>query len=98
MIPNIHQQHPGAETGFEQRDSLVFIGNYNHHPNNDAVYYFVEKVLPKIHARLPEVCLYLIGSYMKDKMKALASDTIKVAGWVDEVEAKFAKRRVFVYI
>ena len=96
VIPNIHQQHSGAETGFEQRDSLVFIGNYNHHPNNDAVYYFVEKVLPKIHARLPEVCLYLIGSYMKDKMKALASDTIKVVGWVDEVEPEFAKRRVFV--
>jgi glycosyltransferase involved in cell wall biosynthesis len=96
VIPNIHQQHPRAETGFEQRDGLVFIGNYNHHPNDDAVYYFVEKVLPKIHARLPEVCLYLIGSYMKDKMKALASDTIKVVGWVDEVEPEFAKRRVFV--
>ncbi len=96
VIPNIHQQHPRAETGFEQRDGLVFIGNYNHHPNDDAVYYFVEKVLPKIHARFPGVCLYLIGSYMKDKMKALASDTIKVVGWVDEVEPEFAKRRVFV--
>jgi len=96
VIPNIHQQHPLPETGFEQRDGLVFIGNYNHHPNDDAVYYFVEKVLPKIHARLPELCLYLIGSYMKDKMKALASDTIKVVGWVDEVEPEFAKRRVFV--
>jgi len=96
VIPNIHQQHPLPETGFEQRDGLVFIGNYNHHPNDDAVYYFVEKVLPKVHARLPDVCLYLIGSYMKDKMKALASDTIKVVGWVDEVEPEFAKRRVFV--
>jgi glycosyltransferase involved in cell wall biosynthesis len=96
VIPNVHQQLPLPDTGFEQRDGLVFIGNYNHLPNEDAMFYFVENVLPKIHARLPNVCLYLIGSNMKDKMKALASEQVKVVGWVDTVEPEFAKRRVFV--
>jgi len=96
VLPNIHQQHPLPDSGFEQRDGLVFIGNYNHLPNQDAVYYFIETVLPKIHARLPDVCLYLIGSYMDEKMKALASETVKVVGWVDKVAPEFAKRRVFV--
>jgi glycosyltransferase involved in cell wall biosynthesis len=96
VIPNIHQQQPLAETGFDDRDGLVFIGNYNHLPNEDAVYYLVENVLPKIHAQLPNVCLYLIGSNMKDNMKALASEHVKVVGWVDKVEPEFAKRRVFV--
>ncbi len=96
VIPNIHQQQALPEVDFKQRDGLVFIGNYNHQPNDDAVYAFIETILPKIHARLPEVCLYLIGSHMKDKMKALASETVKIIGWVDEVEPEFAKRRVFV--
>jgi glycosyltransferase involved in cell wall biosynthesis len=96
VIPNIHKQQELPEVDFKQRDGLVFIGNYNHQPNDDAVYAFIETVLPKIHARLPEVCLYLIGSHMKDKMKALASETVKIIGWVDEVEPEFAKRRVFV--
>ena len=96
VIPNIHKQQALPEVDFKQRDGLVFIGNYNHQPNDDAVYAFIETVLPKIHARLPEVCLYLIGSHMKDKMKALASETVKIIGWVDEVEPEFAKRRVFV--
>ena len=96
VIPNIHKQQALPEVEFKQRDGLVFIGNYNHQPNDDAVYAFIETVLPKIHARLPEVCLYLIGSHMKDKMKALASETVKIIGWVDEVEPEFAKRRVFV--
>jgi len=96
VLPNIHQQRPLSDNRFEQREGLVFIGNYNHQPNQDAVFYFVENVLPKIHAQLPKVCLYLIGSYMTEKMKALASETIKVIGWVDKVEPEFAKRRVFV--
>jgi glycosyltransferase involved in cell wall biosynthesis len=96
VIPNIHQQQPLAETSFDDRDGLVFIGNYNHLPNEDAVYYLIEKVLPKIHAHLPDVCLYLIGSNMKENMKALASKHVKIIGWVDQVEPEFAKRRVFV--
>ena len=96
VIPNIHQHQPPPDISFEQRDGLVFIGNYNHQPNQDAVYYFVEVVLPKIHTRLPDVCLYLIGSNMPDKMKALANQNVKIIGWVEQVEPAFAQRRVFV--
>ncbi len=96
VIPNIHQRQPLPETGFEQRDGLVFIGNYNHIPNEDAVYFFIEQVLPKIHARLPEVCFYVIGSNMTDRIKTLGNNRVKIIGWVDKVEPEFAKRRVFV--
>ncbi|HID99220.1 MAG TPA: glycosyltransferase [Thiotrichaceae bacterium] len=96
VIPNIHQLHPLPETPYAQREGLVFIGNYNHQPNEDGMYYFVETVLPKIQARLPDIRLYLIGSNMKEKMKALANETVKVIGWVDQVEPEFAQRRVFV--
>ncbi|MBE9563536.1 MAG: glycosyltransferase, partial [Proteobacteria bacterium] len=96
VIPNIHQQHSAPTTSFEQRDGLVFIGNYNHQPNEDAMCSFVQDVLPKIHAQLPEVKLYMIGSNMNDKLKALASEHVTIIGWVDEVEPEFAKRRVFV--
>jgi len=97
VIPNIHPE-PVAEmeTPFSQREGLVFIGNYNHQPNDDAVYYFIKTVLPKIHERLPGVCFYVIGSHIKEEMRALASDTVKIVGWVEEVAPEFAKRRVFV--
>lgn len=96
VLPNVHESFPISDMTFEQRDGLVFIGNYNHQPNEDAVFYFVEHVLPKIHAHLPEVKLYLIGSNMKERMKKLANEHIQVIGWVDKVEPEFAKRRIFV--
>ena len=96
VIPNVHPLQPLPDPNFAQRDVLVFIGNYNHQPNEDAVYAFIQHVLPKIKKQLPDVRLYLIGSYMKPEMKALANQDIEIIGWVDKVEPEFAKRRVFV--
>ena len=72
------------------------MGNYNHHPNQDAVTYLVEMVLPQIHLQLPDVCLYLIGSNIKAHLSALASEHIKIIGWVEQLEPELAQRRVFV--
>lgn len=96
VIPNIHELPPPETTDFSARDGIVFIGNYNHQPNEDSVYYFIDYVLPKILARIPEVKLYLIGSNMKPKMRELASANVEIVGWVDKVEPAFAQRRVFV--
>lgn len=96
VLPNVHVLQALSPTSFEQREGLLFIGNYNHQPNEDAVYYFIEQVLPKIHRRLPEITFSIVGSNMKEKMKNLASEQIQIVGWVDEVEPEFAKRRVFV--
>jgi glycosyltransferase involved in cell wall biosynthesis len=95
VLPNIHRQMP-PPAPYAERDGLVFIGNYNHPPNEDAVLFFVEAVLPKIRQRLPDLRLYLVGSHMKERLKALASEAIEVVGWIDEVEPFFAQRRVFV--
>lgn len=96
VIPNVHPAQPQSNPDFNQRDGLVFIGNYNHLPNEDAVYFFIQHVLPKIQQKIPTVRLYLIGSNMKAKMKTLAGRDIEIIGWVDKVEPEFAKRRVFV--
>ncbi len=96
VIPNIHVSQPLPETTWKQRDGLVFVGNYNHHPNQDAVCYFVEAVLPQIQTQLPDVCLYLIGSNIKDQLTALANEHVKITGWVEQLEPELAQRRVFV--
>lgn len=95
VLPNIHRQLH-FDISWESTDGLVFIGNYNHTPNEDAVFYFVENVFPIIKARIPDIRLYLIGSHMRENMKALESESIKAVGWVEEVEPELVKRRVMV--
>ncbi|SEH07158.1 glycosyltransferase [Candidatus Venteria ishoeyi] len=96
VMPNIHTRPTLPPQSFAQRDGLVFIGNYDHAPNEDAVFYFVEEVFPLIQKKLPGIKLYLLGSHMKTNMQALASEHIKTIGWVDEVEPAFNQRRLFV--
>ncbi len=95
VLPNIHTQLT-FDISWDNTEGLVFIGNYNHPPNEDAVFYFVENVFPLIQARIQGIKLYLIGSYMRDSMKALASESIRVLGWVENVEPELVKHRVFV--
>lgn len=97
VLPNIHRKH-SAEMTWEKSEGLVFIGNYNHKPNQDAVFYFVDHVFPLIQVKIPEIRLYLIGSYMPDEMRALSEkhDAIEAVGWVEKVEPELAKRRVMI--
>jgi GT2 family glycosyltransferase/glycosyltransferase involved in cell wall biosynthesis len=95
VIPNIHECHM-ADTSFTEREGLVFIGHYRHQPNEDAVYYFAQNILPKIHTTLPDMNFYVLGSAMTTAVKELASSHVKIVGWVDQVEPEFAQRRVFV--
>ncbi|ACK68497.1 glycosyl transferase family 2 [Gloeothece citriformis PCC 7424] len=96
VIPNIHHPYQGQLTSFEQRSDLVFIGSYNHPPNIDAVIWLCEEIMPLIWQSRPEIKLRLLGSNMKDEVKALESDKVIVTGYVEEVEPYFLKSRVFV--
>jgi glycosyltransferase involved in cell wall biosynthesis len=96
VLPNVHSRQELTTVDFAQRDGLVFIGNYNHQPNVDAVYYFIDNILPQVKAQLPDIKFYVLGSNMKPEMQALASETVKIIGWVEEVAPEFATKRVFV--
>lgn len=95
VIPNIHS--PAECTiPFEKREGLMFIGGFTHLPNEDAVIWFVEKILPLIRRQLPAVTFSIVGSNPTEKVKALASSTVTVTGYVPEVGPYFEKARVFV--
>ena len=48
---------------FEDRVDFVFIGNFHHNPNKDAVVYLKEKIWPIIHSQLPTASLHIYGAY-----------------------------------
>jgi hypothetical protein len=70
IIPTIHTLHNRGKA-FAERGNLLFIGNFNHTPNRDAVEFFVEKILPLVHKTLPEVKLDVIGGSAPDHFKPM---------------------------
>ena len=95
IIPNIHLVKK-TTTQFEDREGLLFIGHFQHAPNQDAVIYFVNDILPLIQERIPDIQFTIIGSDVTDNVRKLASDHVEVVGYVDDPEPYFSSHRVFV--
>ena len=89
--------HPPSEaTGAAERSGLVFVGNFKHDPNEDAVLYFSSGILPSVRRFLPGVKFFVVGNSPTEKVKALAGDDVEVTGFVPEVEPYLHKAKVFV--
>ena len=66
--------------------SIMFVGGFNHTPNQDAVKWFLEKIWPIILKTVPECTFYIIGSNPTNEIKHMQKENIKVTGYVSEKE------------
>jgi glycosyltransferase involved in cell wall biosynthesis len=60
---------------FHQRENFIFIGNFLHEPNWNAVLYLKESIWPKIKEELPEAELHIYGAYSSQKVLNLHNQT-----------------------
>jgi polysaccharide biosynthesis protein PslH len=74
-------------------NSLVFTGSMDWLPNEDAIVYFVDAILPLIKQQCPEVFLEVVGRSPSRKLRALAETekSVRLTGWVDDVRPFVAR-------
>jgi hypothetical protein len=56
---------------FEERNNFVFIGNFLHEPNWNAVQYLKDEIWPLIRKQIPEAVLQIFGAYPSQKVLQL---------------------------
>jgi glycosyltransferase involved in cell wall biosynthesis len=79
------------------RHSLVFVGNYEHYPNVDALTYFFSDIWPAIQKEVPDVCIYVVGARPPREILALADgERIIVTGSVPDVRPYIQKASVCI--
>lgn len=77
--------------------SLVFVGAYSHHPNVDAMVWFVEDIFPLIRRQVPGASLTIVGSAPPPRITDLGSRPgVTVTGAVPEVAPYIQAARVAV--
>jgi glycosyltransferase involved in cell wall biosynthesis len=54
-------------------------------PNIDAADFFQADVLPRIRARFPDACFYVVGRNPSPRVRAFESDGVVVTGGVEDV-------------
>ncbi|NWG75114.1 MAG: glycosyltransferase [Rubrivivax sp.] len=82
VIPNIHAIHEPVTN--VSKPVLSFVGGFSHDPNTDAVIYFCNEVLPLIRSEIPDVVFNVIGNAPPAEVRALASDTVRILGYVPD--------------
>lgn len=56
---------------FDERENFVFIGNFMHEPNWDAVQFLYKEIWPTIHTKLPLTKMLVYGAYPTQKVLEL---------------------------
>lgn len=81
---------------YAHNHTLLFTGNMDYGPNVDAVVYFAEKILPLVQEHFLDVQFVIAGQRPISKVTALASDNIKVTGFVPNLAEQYNAASVVV--
>ena len=98
IIPNgVDITHYRPDFTTEAPAHLIYIGSMDWYPNEDAVAFFADEVLPRIQEKVPDVTFSIVGGNPSARVQKLAErDGIIVTGRVPEIKPYFAKATVFV--
>ena len=98
IIPNgVDITHYRPDFTTEAPAHLIYIGSMDWYPNEDAVAFFADEVLPRIQEKVPDVAFSIVGGNPSARVQKLAErDGIIVTGRVPEIKPYFAEATVFV--
>ena len=94
-IPTIHHVSRSAATA-AGRSGLLFVGNFNHRPNVDAIEWLTEAILPLILERSPTTFCRVVGSNMPATVRTLARPGLEIVGHVRDIAPLYAQTRLSI--
>jgi glycosyltransferase involved in cell wall biosynthesis len=82
----------------ESSRRMLFVGNYRHPPNRDAVHFFVREVLPQIRQEVPEAEFCVAGSnaQLLNQQVLREADGVRVAGYAPDIRSCYRSATLFV--
>ncbi len=82
----------------EQPYLLVFTGSMDWLPNEDAVFYFIEQIMPRIRRHIPEAKLLVVGRRPSRRLAAMAdrNDAVQITGRVADIRPYLQRASVYV--
>ena len=98
IIPNgVDVTHYQPDFSAEASAHLIYIGSMDWYPNEDAVSFFADEVLPRIQENVPDVRFSIVGGNPSARVQKLAErEGVVVTGRVPEIKPYFAEATVFV--
>jgi O-antigen biosynthesis protein len=83
-------------SSYDERSDFVFIGNFLHEPNWDAIQYLQKEIWPLIHSKLPDSKMMIYGAYPTQKVLQLNNPkkNFYIKGRTDDALGAIKKAKV----
>ena len=91
LLDRIDEQQQKKWKSFEERNHFIFIGNFFHKPNIDAVLTLKKEIWPEIREMLPAAEVHIYGAYVTAQIQQLHN---KKEGFIIKGFAEDAKKVV----
>ncbi len=97
-LPVFSKKNSKKPVDFESRKGFLFIGNFLHEPNYDAVLQLKKNIWPAIKMAIPDAKIHVYGAYASQKVFQLHNDreNFLIEGRADEVQTVMNQHRVLV--
>lgn len=76
--------------------TLLFLGSFRHLPNQEALDWFVRKVLPRIRGDEPRARLVVIGSDPPPRHSLPDAEAIDLVGFVEDIRVPLGRYALFI--
>lgn len=104
-IEQVYDVPTGVDTDFFQPfygegnpTELVFTGSMDWLPNEDAIFYFAEEILPRVASKIPEITLTVVGRNPSKRLVEFAelNPHLTVTGRVEDVRPYMDRAAAYV--
>jgi GT2 family glycosyltransferase len=91
----VNESSQGSRANYGGSD-LVFVGNFNHSPNEDAVCWFAKDILPLIVKERPDTVFHVVGANPPSSVYKLTGPNLTVHGFVEDLDSLLSKMTLSV--
>lgn len=89
--------YQGLQKIKDKGNSILFVGSFDHFPNQEGALWFIEEVFPPLEKKIKGLTFYLIGRRPPLKiLKFKKNPHIKILGYVNDLKPYYSQAKVFV--
>lgn len=78
----------------DHRRDIMFVGGFNHPPNEDAVVWFLENCWSEVERKIPDCRFYCVGSKPTANLRQRADSRVEVTGWISDEDLSALYKRI----
>jgi glycosyltransferase involved in cell wall biosynthesis len=84
-------------TPWSNRDGVMFVGNFGHAPNRDAVQWLVQEVMPLVWEQNPHIPCLVAGADLPARLAAMVTvPRMELLGYVPDVSTVYNRARLAI--